>query len=108
MSRAWLDSARETGTTIVGLVDLVRERARERAEAFEIGEAVIGSDLDAVLAETRPDVVFDVVMPAARRDVVLTALRHGCHVMTEKPLAATPEDRASSSPPRATPPASMR
>jgi predicted dehydrogenase len=92
MSRAWLDSARETGTTIVGLVDLVRERARERAEAFEIGEAVIGSDLDAVLAETRPDVVFDVVVPAARRDVVLTALRHSCHVMTEKPLAATPED----------------
>ncbi len=92
MSRAWLDAARETGTTVVGLVDLDEARARARAEEFGVAGAVIGTDLDAVLTEARPDVVFDVVVPAARREVVLTALSHGCHVMTEKPLAATAED----------------
>ena len=92
MSPAWLEAARETGTKIVGLVDIDRERARQRAEEFGIADAVVGSDLDAVLAETRPDVVFDIVVPSARREVVLTALRHGCHVLTEKPLAATAED----------------
>lgn len=92
MSRAWLAAARETGTTIVGLVDLDRERARELADEFQIDKAVIGADLGAVLTEARPDVVFDVVVPAARREVALTALRHGCHILTEKPLAATRED----------------
>ena len=45
-----------------------------------------------MLALAKPDVVFDVAVPSARREIVLTALRHGCHVLTEKPLAASPED----------------
>ena len=74
MSQAWLEAARATGVEMVGLVDIDLARARQRAEEFGLDDAVIGTDLDAVLAETRPDVVFDVAVPAARRGIVETAL----------------------------------
>ncbi|TIV92973.1 MAG: Gfo/Idh/MocA family oxidoreductase, partial [Mesorhizobium sp.] len=36
--------------------------------------------------------VFDVVVPAARREVALSAFAHHCHLLTEKPLADSPEN----------------
>ncbi len=53
---------------------------------------MIGTDLDAVLTETKPDLLFDVVIPAARHDVVATGLRHGCHVLSEKPMATSTDE----------------
>jgi len=44
-----------------------------------------------VLAQTKPDLVFDVVIPGARRDVVASGLAASCHVLSEKPMAATLE-----------------
>ena len=92
MSQAWIEAARATGTEVVGLVDLDPGQARARAEQFGLGDAVIGSDLGTLLDLTRPDIVFDVAVPAARRSIVETALKHGCHILTEKPLAASMED----------------
>lgn len=93
MSRAWLDAARQIdGLAIVGLVDLDPERARTRAGEYNLTSAVIGTSLDTVLAQTRPDAVFDVVVPAARRAIALSAFAHGCHLLTEKPLADSPEN----------------
>ncbi len=92
MSRAWLEAARDAGVTIAGLVDIDAERGRQRAQEFGLDAAVVGTDLDAVLSETKPDMVFDVALPAVRRVIVETALRHGAHVLTEKPLAASAED----------------
>ena len=40
---------------------------------------------------TKPDVVFDVVVPTARHDVAFAAFDHGCHLLTEKPMADTRE-----------------
>ncbi|MDR3376167.1 MAG: Gfo/Idh/MocA family oxidoreductase, partial [Ancalomicrobiaceae bacterium] len=45
-----------------------------------------------MLATIRPDILFDVAVPAARRDVAIAGLEAGCHVLTEKPLAASLED----------------
>lgn len=93
MSKAWLDAARQiAGLAIVGLVDLDADRARARAREYDLSGAVIGTSLDAVLDQTRPQAVFDVVVPAARREVAFSAFAHHCHLLTEKPLADSPDN----------------
>jgi Oxidoreductase family, NAD-binding Rossmann fold len=92
MSKAWLDAARQIeGLEIVGLVDIDVGRARSRAAQFQLDSAVTGDDLDAVLEAVKPDLVFDVAVPDARASVAASALRHGCHLLTEKPLAPSME-----------------
>ncbi|WP_439622605.1 Gfo/Idh/MocA family protein [Shinella sp.] len=97
MARKWLGAVNESPyvkgrVEIVGLVDLDEAAARNRAEQFRFPDALIGTDLDSVLAATKPDILFDVVVPAARRTVVETGLRHGCHVLSEKPMASSLEE----------------
>jgi predicted dehydrogenase len=97
MSRGWLNAIREhellrDRIEIVGLVDLSRETAEARAAEFGLSRAIIGADLGDVLARTSPDLLFDVVVPDARRGVVEAGLRAGCHVLSEKPMAASIED----------------
>ena len=88
MSRAWLNVADERDDLeIVALVDIDRANARRRAEEFRLDNALIGSDLKVVLKEVKADIVFDVTVPEAHTEVACTALRHGCHVLGEKPLA---------------------
>jgi predicted dehydrogenase len=77
---------------LVGLVDVDLRAANQVASECGLGDAVIGSDLDAVLEKTKPDIVFDVAVPASRREVVQTAFRYGCNVLTEKPMAASMAD----------------
>lgn len=94
MSKGWLSAIADHPllkgrVKVVGLVDLDRATAEARATEFGLGDIVIGTDLDAVLAQTRPDLLFDVVVPSARANVVETGLRHGCHVLSEKPMAAS-------------------
>ena len=52
------------------------------------------SGLTSMPCSTRPsrEAVFDVVVPAARREVAFSALAHRCHLLTEKPLADSPEN----------------
>lgn len=94
MSRGWLTALSEhfllqDRVEVVGLVDLDRDTAVARAAEFGLAAATIGTDLEAVLAATKPDLLFDVVVPAARSGVVEAGLRHGCHVLSEKPMAAS-------------------
>ena len=93
MSRGWLEAcARIEGLQIVALVDLELGAAERQASTFGLSESLCTTDLDRALATTRPDVVFDVTIPAARRGVVEAALARGCHVLTEKPMATSMED----------------
>jgi predicted dehydrogenase len=93
MSKAWLEAAdRIDGLSIVGLVDLDLDRARSRAAEFRLDRAAIGASLDTMLESRRADVVFDVVVPAARAPIAYSAFGRGCHLLTEKPLAASLED----------------
>jgi predicted dehydrogenase len=96
MSKGWLTALADHPllkgrVSIVGLVDLHLPTAEERAAEFGLTEAVIGTHLDAVLAETKPDLLFDVVIPSAREAVVAIGLKHHCHVLSEKPMAASLE-----------------
>lgn len=97
MAKGWLralqsDPELVKAFPIAGLVDLDRAVAEELAAEFNLGKVVIGTDLQAVLEETRADVVFDVVIPAARHFVVKTALAYDCHVLSEKPMGASLEE----------------
>lgn len=94
MAKGWLRALRSAPELkdkirITGLVDLHRPTAEALAAEFELGEVAIGTDLAQMLDSERRDLVFDIVIPAARHDVVTTALKRGCHVLSEKPLAAT-------------------
>ena len=90
MSEVWFDAARRIdGLSIVGLVDLDLDRARSRAAEFGLEGAATGASLDAMLDSRPTDVVFDAVVPAARTSVARSAFAHGCHLLSEKPLAAS-------------------
>jgi predicted dehydrogenase len=93
MSRAWLKAAaRIDGLEIVGLADLDATRAKKRASEFGLREAVIAEDIDDLIARAKPDLLFDVVVPAARHRIVAAGLSAGCHVLSEKPMAETLAD----------------
>src|SRR6478735_5195628 len=90
ISGAWLEGAKKTpDLRMVGLVDIREEAARERAEQFGLKKALISTDLERVLAETSPDVVFDSTIPQSHLPVTKMAMRYGCHVLGEKPMADT-------------------
>ncbi len=94
MSKGWLSALTEHPllkgrVRIIGLVDLHLPTAQARAGEFGLSDITVGTDLDDVLAQTRPDLLFDVVIPSAREGVVETGLRHKCHVLSEKPMATS-------------------
>ena len=93
ISPAWLKAAQAMpDLEIVALVDLDEGAARLRAEEYNLAAAVAGTDLTEILDQTRPDMVFDCTAPGAHIDVTLEALRHGCHVLGEKPMAENLDD----------------
>jgi len=90
MSRAWLAAAKTIDNLeIVGLADINPAAAEARAAEFELGDIVIATNIEELIAKAKPDVVFDVVIPGARHHIVSTALAAGCHVLSEKPMAET-------------------
>ena len=99
MAKGWIQALRSASeiegvVKLVGLVDIDRAMAEKLAAEFDLTDVVIGTDLKAVLAETGANILFDVVVPSARASVVSTALRHGCHVLSEKPFATSLEEGA--------------
>ncbi len=97
MARGWVKALNEAPelkgrVTLVGLVDVNRDAAEKLKAEFGLTDAKTGTDLDAMLAQSKPDMVFDVAIPQARRDVVLSSVGHGCHVLTEKPMATSLEN----------------
>ena len=97
MAKGWLRALAEAPelkgrVAVVGLVDVNPLAAEALRSEFNLTDAKTGTDLEAMLADLKPELLFDIVVPVARRDVVLTGLRHGCHVLTEKPMAASLEE----------------
>ena len=97
MAKGWIKALQNTpelkgAVTIVGLVDLKPDAATSLKAEFNLNDAVIGEDLGTVLSNTKPDMLFDITVPAARRQSVLMGFAHGCHVLTEKPMAESLAD----------------
>ncbi|NQU38586.1 MAG: Gfo/Idh/MocA family oxidoreductase [Lentisphaerae bacterium] len=90
ISDAWLGSEPvKKQVDIVGLVDIRKKAAVAQAEQYGLTNAETGTDLAAMLKKVQPDVVFDCSIPEAHCEITLTALKHGCHVLGEKPMADT-------------------
>jgi predicted dehydrogenase len=94
MSDGWLNALREVpylaeNVRVMGLVDLDLGVALRRAEKHELDGVAIGNDLVEMLERTKPDLLFDLVVPPARAGVVEAGLAAGCHVLSEKPMANT-------------------
>jgi predicted dehydrogenase len=89
MAATWLRAAAALpGLQIAGLVDLDPAAALRQSQEFA-PDAATGTDLDALLDRLHPDLVFNCTVPGAHHAVTTAALRHGCHVLTEKPLAGS-------------------
>lgn len=99
MSDGWLNALREvpylaSHVRLIGLVDLNPSMATLRARKHGLVGVAIGDNLDAMLAQLKPDLLFDLVVPPARFEVVKSALAAGCHVLSEKPMANTLDEAA--------------
>ena len=88
ISGAWFPPLKEEQVEVAAVVDL-RLAAAQRAIAEHGLRSEASTDLNAVLAQHRPDFVLDLTVPEAHCQVTTTALRAGCHVLGEKPMASS-------------------
>ncbi|MDK8179257.1 Gfo/Idh/MocA family oxidoreductase [Paenibacillus sp. UMB4589-SE434] len=89
MSQKWVEYAlQRQNVEIVGLVDVNPEASLHLAETYHL-KCGLYSDLREAIRRGGANIVMDVSIPAARRSVTGTALEAGCHVFSEKPMAAT-------------------
>lgn len=79
------------GTELAGWIDIVPGVAVEAAQTAGLEGIYTGTDLDDALETVRPDMVVDVTVPAAHRDVVIRSLEAGVPVLGEKPMADSME-----------------
>lgn len=91
MAAGWLQAAaNHRDLEIIALVDLNLQAAERRRDEFA-PSAAIGTNVKQMLERHRPDIVFNCTVPEAHLEVTLAAFRAGAHVLTEKPLAHSPD-----------------
>ena len=85
---AWFPVLAAERVAVLGVVDLNIEAARRRVKEYGV-DAEVGTDVRGMLKRTRPDFVVDLTVPEAHAAVTCVALRAGCHVIGEKPMASS-------------------
>jgi predicted dehydrogenase len=88
ISRAWFPRLVEEKVAIDAIVDLSPANAEEKLREYGL-EAEVSDDLKATLKKHQPDFVLDLTVPEAHCQVTCDALKAGCHVIGEKPMANT-------------------
>lgn len=74
---------------VVGAVDLSAAALSRAAEQLTLPPSALYTDAARALADLRPDFVTIVVPPAHHEAMVNLAVAHGCHILSEKPIADT-------------------
>lgn len=80
--------AKRQDVEIAALADVDQDRAQNFARAHGLNGKVHDS-LERAIQAVEPDLVLEIAVPEVRAELVTLALRHGCHVLSEKPLAAS-------------------
>lgn len=84
---AWFAALAAEKVNVLGVVDLSIDAAYGRIKEYSLA-AEASTDLVATLRKHRPQFVIDLTVPEAHCQVACTAMREGCHVLGEKPMAA--------------------
>ncbi len=89
MANTWVKYAlTRPDAEIVALVDVKPENAQAMAQRHGL-DAPVFTDVAEAIRASGANLVFDTTIPEAHYQVASTALRLGCDVLSEKPLAAT-------------------
>lgn len=88
ISNAWIPPLIEEKVDIAAVVDLNLQTAIDRISQYNLSSEP-STDMKAMIRKHRPDFVLDCTVPEAHCSVTCTALRMGCHVLGEKPLASS-------------------
>ena len=75
---------------IIGVCDLIRERAEKAAEKYNIKN--IYKDMYELFDDPQVDIVLNITRPYEHMEVSVAALEAGKHIYTEKPLGASLEE----------------
>lgn len=75
---------------LVGICDFYRPQLEKTGRAF--GTKNLYSDPAEMFAEAKPDVVHIVTPPPTHAGLAMQAMRAGCHVLVEKPMALSVEE----------------
>ncbi|MFH1732769.1 MAG: Gfo/Idh/MocA family oxidoreductase [Planctomycetota bacterium] len=86
ISGAWFPPLQREKVRILGVVDLDMKKAEAAVERYGL-DCKASTDLKTTLKKTKPDFVCDLTVPEAHCAVTCTALKAGCHVVGEKPMA---------------------
>jgi len=73
---------------VVGIADILVERARDRADKFGVG----AFSVEEILHHPDVDVIVNLTIPAAHADIASEAIANGKSAYNEKPLAINRED----------------
>ncbi len=81
-------STRFDNTRVIGVADLIIERAQTRAEAFGVEAFTV----DEIIQHPDVDLIVNLTIPAAHAEVALSAINAGKSAYNEKPLAISRKD----------------
>ena len=88
ISGAWFSALVKEKVDVVGVVEQAPDRAAAAIAKHGLACPVF-ADLRKALRKAKPQLVVDLTPPEAHCTVTCTALRAGCHVLGEKPMAAS-------------------
>lgn len=93
MGRDWLKVLRkDKRVKVVGVVDVIDKSLSDGMQILNLGNNAVGKNLKTVIQETKPDAILDTSPPFNHKIVSTTAMKMGCHILGEKPIALSLEE----------------